>query len=102
MDIQFHRVQSCEKKFVMTICEIELPRETLQNIQIFEVHKLDLFPMVGAVGKSWSNSIISAVNKNKFRSSHKSKIYRIKSCGLMVISKKIWSLHVQMYIATST
>ena len=41
----------------MTVRETELPRETLQKIQIFEVHKLDLFPMAGTIGKSWSNLI---------------------------------------------
>ena len=59
------------KKFVAFICEIELPRETSQNIQIFEVNKLDLIPMVGAIGESWSNLITSVVNKNKYRSSQK-------------------------------
>ena len=50
--IYFNRVQFCEKNFVVTLREIELPRETLQNAQIFEVHKLDLFPMVGTIGES--------------------------------------------------
>ena len=49
--IYFNRVQFCEKKFVVTIREIELSRETLQNVQIFKVHKLDLFLMVGRSGK---------------------------------------------------
>ena len=49
----------------MTIREIELPRETLHNVQIFEVHKLDLFLMVGPIGEIWSNLIILVVHKNE-------------------------------------
>ena len=54
--------------------KIELTRKTLQNVQIFEVHKLHFFPMVGAIGESWSNLIILVVNKNKFKSFHKSNL----------------------------
>ena len=55
--------------------KIELTRKTLQNVPIFEVHKLDFFPMVGAIGESWSNLIILVVNKNKFiKSFHKSNL----------------------------
>ena len=88
-----------ESNLVKKICCDFLRNWTAErNFTKHKVHKLDLFPMVGAIGKSWSKLIISVVNKNKFRSSHKRKIYRIKSCRLMVISKKIRSLHVQMYI----
>ena len=58
----------------MAIRGIELPRETLQNVQICEVHKLDLLPMLGAIGESWSNLIISVLHKDKFKSSHTSNL----------------------------
>ena len=57
--------------------KIGLTRKTLHNVQIFqifEVHKLDFFPMVGAIGESWSNLIILVVHKNKFKSFHKSNL----------------------------
>ena len=54
--------------------KIGLTRKTLQNVQIFEVHKMDFIPMVGAIGESWSNLIILVVHKNKFKSFHKSNL----------------------------
>ena len=54
--------------------KIGLTRKTLQNVQIFEVNKMDFIPMVGVIGESWSNLIILVVHKNKFKSFHKSNL----------------------------
>ena len=74
--IYFNRVQSCEKNLLWLSAELNC-REKL--CKMFRFSKFinwirKLFPMLGAIGESWSNLIISVLHKNKFRSSHTSNL----------------------------